>query len=38
MYEGIVFRNNIREFLYIIYNVAKIQQTEEAFFKSEVEK
>ena len=28
-----LFKNNIREHLYFIYNVAKIQQTEEDFFR-----
>ena len=28
-----LFKNNIRERLYFIYNVTKIQQTEEAFFR-----
>ena len=29
-----LFKNNIKERLYFIYNVAKIQQTEEAFLRS----
>ena len=28
-----LFKNNIRERLYFIYNAAKIQQTEEDFFR-----